>query len=193
MRALCPDIESKEIEMSKRNVRMRLRTAFIMVVLAAACAESSTEAEFAGPRPGILQLESYVGAVTQLDQGVDGAVRWTPDPENVVAPPRVIIVPDTVQAGSAFDVTVYTIGESGCWTAAGQEVSVTGRVVEIRPYDTHSGADICTQVLGFLRHGAVLRLEEAGEWVIRVRGRRVRHGDPVWEAPVSVEKTVIVR
>jgi hypothetical protein len=179
--------------MWKGNVRTGLRTAFIMGVVAAACAESNTAPSDAGPRPGILQLEQYQGAVTQFEGVVDLGIRWTVDPENVVAPPRVIVTPDTVEAGAAFDVTVFTIGQSGCWSAAGQEVTLSGRVVEIRPYDVHSGAEICTLVLGYLRHGAIVRLEERGEWVIRVHGRRARHGDDTWEAPVSVEKTVVVR
>jgi hypothetical protein len=179
--------------MSMWSVRTRLRTAFILGVLATACAESNTEPLAAGPRPGVLQLERYEGAITNVGGGSDLAVRWTVDPEGVVAPPRVIVVPDTVDSAVPFDVTVFTIGESGCWSAAGQEVTLSGRLVEIRPYDTHSGAEICTLVLGYLRHGAILRLDERGEWVIRVHGRRKRHGDEGWEAPVSVEKTVIVR
>jgi hypothetical protein len=179
--------------MMSGNVRARLRTAFILGVFATACAESNTAPSDVGPRPGVLQLEHYNGVVTNVEGTADLAVRWTLDPVNVVAPPRVIVVPDTVDAGAAFDVTVFTIGESGCWSAAGQEVTVSGRLVEMRPYDVHSGAEICTLVLGYLRHGAVLRLEERGEWVIRVHGRRARHGDDSWEAPVSVEKTVVVR
>jgi len=175
------------------NVRARLRIAFILGVFATACAESNTGPSDVGPQTGVLQLERYVGTITNVEGSTDGALRWTVDPVDVVAPPRVIVVPDTVDLGAPFDVTVFTIGESGCWSAAGQEVSVSGRVVELRPYDVHSGAEICTLVLGYLRHGAILRLHEEGEWVIRVYGRRVRHGDDSWEAPVSVEKTIVVR
>src|SRR5690606_15115935 len=96
-------------------------------------------------------------------------------------------------AGKPFTITVYTIGPSGCWRADGYELAIGGRKIEIKPYDVHSGADVGTGVLTFLPHVAAVTLKDPGAWTVRARGRRARHGDAVWEAPVAAERTILVR
>lgn len=152
--------------------------------------------EPAGPQPGleqlgVLQLAAYEWPITVV---ADESVRWSVTPgSDVLAPPRVIIAPDSVDAGVAFDVTVTTIGLSGCWAAAGEWVGQGDGVLEIIPTDVHSGAEVCTDMLSYLAHPSRVRLDTPGEWTIRVKGRRLRHGDEVWEELVTAERRIVVR
>lgn len=143
-------------------------------------------------RPGVLQLMEYEGAVL-VDAGNE-AVRWSVVPEDdVLVPSPVVLAPDTVDAGRAFDVVVTTIGPNGCWAASDQQVEVRDGVVDLTPTDMHSGAQACTEILLYLGHRATLTLDEPGEWMLRVIGRRIRQGDAAWEEPVAVEKAIVVR
>lgn len=166
-------------------------------VLLTACSDV-TEPAGASRRLGILQLEAYTGAVVQPGSSTRkdaDTVRWDVAPimGQVVWPPVVIDAPAVVDAGEPFTITVYTIGPNGCWRADGHELAVGGHRIEIRPYDAHSGAEACTGVLTFLPHAATVSVSEPGEWTVRVRGRRARHGDAVWETPVTAEQTIQVR
>src|SRR5690606_25342691 len=112
--------------------------ALAAVGILAACTDV-TEPTGVSKRIGILQLESYSGYVVVSESTPQGndEVRWDVEPanENVVWPPLVIDVPDVVDAGKPFTITVYTIGPSGCWRADGYELAIGGRKIEIKPYD----------------------------------------------------------
>jgi hypothetical protein len=71
------------------------------------------------------------------------------------------------------------------------DVATIGRVVELTPWDRLSGAEACTQALGYLAHSATLTLNQVGEWTLLVRGRRVR-GDGTVDDTVTAERTVVV-
>lgn len=153
--------------------------------------------ELAGPEggrhPGALVVVGWTGNVP-VNLGSDDGVVWGQQPgEGDITPPKVLVAPDTADAGIAFEVTTYTVGSNGCWRSDGQTVTTIGRVVVLRPYDAHSGSGVCTMALVFPAHRSTLVLTEAGEWTLRVEGRRVRMGDDVWEEPISAEKTIIVR
>jgi hypothetical protein len=177
------------------------RTAFILLSTAllaggaTACTDAfAPELHAEGPVPGVLQLDHYTGAVPAVLSGASSpVVRWSSTREGVVVPPQAIVAPDTVDAGVPFEVTTYTIGESGCWSAGHQEVQVGSGVVELRPFDVHSGNDICTLILLLLPHRSELVIPEAGEWVLRVNGRRARFGQLSSFVPVSAERTIVVR
>jgi hypothetical protein len=149
-----------------------------------------------GPVPGletlgVLQVVEYQGT---LLVGADESVDWSVPPgTGVLAPPRVLIAPDTVDAGIPFDVTVTTIGMSGCWSAAGMWPRVVDGGFDLIPTDVHSGAQFCTEMALYLEHDARIRIATPGEYTLRVKGRRLRHGDAVWEEPVSAERTIVVR
>lgn len=159
-------------------------------VLAAACSEPSAPAALQ-PQAGVLQLEGYTG-LQPSQAGV--AVRWSVEPgTGTFVPPAVLAVPAEVQAGQAFDAVVTTLGMNGCWRADSQAVSKSGRTLDLKPYDVHSGADFCTEALQYLPHTSRVTLDSPGEWTVRVTGRRARHGDREWEVPVAAEATIIVR
>lgn len=177
--------------------RRLIEAAGVSLVVAgmlSACAEA-TEPSPSERRLGILQLDVYSGPLAVEGGSADDRdIRWDHEPtDGIRVPAEVLVVPETVVAGKAFDVTVHTIGANGCWRSDGQEVRVTAGVVELMPYDLHSGAESCPDNLPYLSHTSSLTLESPGEWVIRVSGRRVRHGDSSWELPVTAEKTIVVR
>jgi hypothetical protein len=170
--------------------------AALMLALAsalAACSEPTGQSQDL-LRPGVLQLAGWTGADPVPASAAEaGRVRWNTDPgPGEVWHPQVIVAPERVAAGQPFTVRTHTIGESGCWSAHSQEVTLAGRIVELTPFDVHSGHEICTMILVYLRHESTLTLGEPGEWTLRVRGRKARHGDETWETPVSAEVAVVV-
>jgi len=158
----------------------------------ASCTSGVSEPE-GWTRPGALMVSGWTGSV-HWDPGQGSGLAWErqPGPDDLTAE-EVLVAPDTVEAGEAFQVTTYTIGPGGCWRSDGQTVSTNERIVVLRPHDSHSGAEICTDALFFLAHGSTLVLTEAGEWTLRVEGRRLRLAEPLWEEPVSATRTIIVR
>ena len=170
----------------------------LLVAIPAGCVES-VGPTFEQPRPlavGVLQLEGAgtMSTPTWTESGAGGSVPyWTMEPSGALVAPRALLAPAEVMAHEPFEVRVYTIGSNGCWAAEGHVVHQAEGVVEIIPYDAHSDAEICTAVLSFLRHTVTLRLDEPGEWTLRVTGRRARLGNRVWEVPVTGETMVSVR
>ena len=178
---------------------VRISSPMLAVCAAAlACADAPTTSSGQRRTVGALQLEAAAGsraAVAAAEVTADTAVRWSvpPGERGTITAPQPIVAPDTVSAGEPFAVAVHTIGENGCWSADGQELRVDGRTATIVPYDAHSGAEVCTEVLGYLPHQVTVTIPTPGLAVIRVDGRRVRQGDRSWEIPVSAERTVVVR
>lgn len=142
---------------------------------------------------GVLVISGWSGnRPVNLDNG-DG-LEWNRTRESAdFTAPDVLVAPDTVEAGQVFEITTNTVGWSGCWRSDGQSVATVGRVVVVRPYDSHSGSEVCTEVLVFLGHSSTLVLDEPGEWTLRVDGRRLRMGDDVHDEPISAERTIVVR
>ena len=100
--------------------------------------------------------------------------------------PVVIDVPDTVAAGVPFEVSVRTYG-GGCISKARTDVRMEGDTVHVRPFDRHSGHDVCTDILHMFDHRAQVTLDAAGAFEFVFHGR-AEPGD----AAVSFHRTVIV-
>lgn len=166
------------------------------VCVAAGCAGEPTATEATASEAAVLQLAGYAGMLPAAPPNPPAQVplRWTREPTaGDVVPFAVIDAPEAVRAGQAFAVTTRTVGQSGCWRAAGQRVERPGgRVVELRPRDAHSGAAICTAMVVFPEHRSEITIHEAGEHTLRVVGRRVVDG-MAGEEPVAVERTILVR
>ncbi|MDH3207356.1 MAG: hypothetical protein OEO79_12215 [Gemmatimonadota bacterium] len=141
-------------------------------------------------RMGILQMENATTLTVQVTP--DESIRWSVAPsEGAIYPPSVIEAPDTIAINQTFEVTAYTVGPDGCWTAGGMDVAQAGRVIELTPWDQKSDADLCTQVFGYLAHTTSLKLDQLGEWTLRVRGRRVR-GSELADDSVTADRTIVV-
>jgi hypothetical protein len=163
----------------------------LVVAILAACSDS-TGPEGEGRILGILQIEPEVVPYAATEVVVEGPIRWSVPPESYwTFPPEVIEAPRTAAVGEPFDVIAYTVGPNGCWSAAGLDVAESGRLIDLTPWDRHSGAEACTMIFGYLGHPTTLTLGEVGEWTIRVQGRRVR-GDGSLDDSVTAERTVLV-
>jgi hypothetical protein len=170
--------------------RKTLAAAAFAVVVLAGCTDAVGLADSA-TRPGVLQL---VGYGPQPLLGYTESMVWRVDLDsNVLSPRDPLMVPDTVEAGVAFEVVATTIGLDGCWRAGTQDVQVADGVVALTPSDVHSGARVCTQVLSDLTHTSMVTVPTPGDWTVRVAGRKVRNGDDVWNEPVTAETKVVVR
>lgn len=171
----------------------RVWAVLLALGLAAGCADEVT-----GPgarrAPGVLAISGWIGNVPARVTNGGGDLNWDRRPGmDEISAPEILVAPDTVQVGQAFDVTAYTVGNGGCWRADGETVHIEGRVIVLKPYDAHSGSEVCTLILLFLPHRTSVVLTEAGEWTLRVQGRRLRMGDTVSDEPITAEKTIIAR
>ena len=177
-----------------RGMTLITRDSILAVLAAAAIVTGCSDAT--GPDPslrevGILQLG---GATTESAASPDSTVSWDRPPgDSTFTAPRTIEVSDTVVVGEAFSVIVYSIGINGCWGPDGQDDTVAGRIIEITPYDLHSGADACIEMMSFLPHEKTFTVDQPGEWTIRARGRRVRGGDTGNSTPVVAERIIVAR
>ncbi len=100
--------------------------------------------------------------------------------------PVVVTVPDTVQAGVSFEVSVLTYG-GGCLSKDGTKVQVRGLSADVTPYDIHSGGEICTADLGLFDHRAMMTLRESGVAEIRFHGRQLPQ-----DSLITVVREVVV-
>jgi hypothetical protein len=153
--------------------------------------------ELAAPRetraPGALLVSGWTAAIP-LNAGPGAGLLWSDVIEQgEIGPPQVIEAPDTVAAGAPFEVATWTVGTSGCWRGDGQTVERWERTLVLRPYDSHSGSEVCTGMLLFIAHRSTVVLVEPGEWTLRVHGRRLRMGDVVWSEPITAERPIHVR
>jgi hypothetical protein len=95
-------------------------------------------------------------------------------------------------------VVVTTIGNSGCWSANGASLSVSGRIATIIPYDLaptrNADGDplFCTGALKRLPRTVVVTFDLPGEATVRVQGRVVLDGDLKRTEPTVLEKELVV-
>ena len=101
--------------------------------------------------------------------------------------PVQIEVPESVAAGEPFEVSVRTYG-GGCILQDRTDVEGSGMVADVRPYDRHVSAPICTTELRLFNHTATVTFPERGTGRIRVHGMRA----PA-DVPLVVERRVEVR
>lgn len=90
-----------------------------------------------------------------------------------------IVVPDVVQAGEEFEVTVTTSGRNSCVREDRTEVEVEGSSAEITPYDVTSERSDggCAQVIVHLTRTETITFDEPGPALIVVYGRSFHDND----------------
>ena len=173
---------------------MTTKTALFLtaLLLSAACEEGPTRPAGDDRQPGILE---WTGKGRGEGGSPDTPTQGDPGPGDGKVPtvPEALVVPDTVQAGVPFTVKVTTIGPNGCWKPGEAKAEVKGRVATITVYDHHTGANVCTEVLGYLPHVVQVAFHEPGEAIVKAVGRGVSNGNPDDAVPLTVEKKVIVR
>ncbi|MBW3573106.1 MAG: hypothetical protein KY467_18575 [Gemmatimonadetes bacterium] len=101
--------------------------------------------------------------------------------------PAEVSVPQNAQRGEAFTVTVITHG-GGCLSKGPTRVRTTGATAEVRPYDVHSGANVCPADIQLYQHTATLRFSDPGTATVHFVGI----GHPGAEV-VTVTRTVAIQ
>lgn len=90
--------------------------------------------------------------------------------------PATVTVPAAAQRGEPFTVTVITHG-GGCLSQGPTRVRIAGTTADVRPYDVHSGGNVCPADVQMYEHTATLRFDQPGTATVRVHGRRIPDGD----------------
>lgn len=156
-----------------------LAAAFVLVI-STGC-DGATDPGTATPVSGVLLYTDAAGnPLPVAGQGEHGGLL------------HAVEAPDTVHAGEEFEVVVSTIGPSGCWSRGTLDVSVEVAKAVLRPYDLHSGAELCTLIFSRFTHRATVRFVAPGEGVIRVIGRQVAEDDLQRGTEITIEKRVTV-
>lgn len=101
--------------------------------------------------------------------------------------PVVAQAPDTARAAVSFQVHVRTYGD-GCVSKGTTDVQIAGSSIDVRPYDVHSGASFCTEVLYMFDHQATVAVDEPGSYRVRFIGRAMPD-----DSAVTFVRTVVVR
>lgn len=110
-------------------------------------------------------------------------------------PEQMLEVPDTVKAGQAFDVKVWTIGLNSCWKEDGADLVQENNNVTITPYDLDTRKEddskACLDVIIFPQRTLEIVLETPGEAVINLVGRQIHYDEPE-EKIVEYTTTIVV-
>ena len=101
----------------------------------------------------------------------------------------ITMIPDTVEVGEEFAISVETAWPNGCARKGDTEVDSTSDRITVAPYDFVLDADGCTQNVQRFTHSALLRFSQPGDAFIVVQGRAATDAFGV----VTFEYLVFVR
>lgn len=109
-------------------------------------------------------------------------------------PPAPLVMPDSVDVGQEFSITVDTYGPEGCWQTAGTDVNQKDLVISIVAYDRKEqgpGVMCTTQPVRLPRTLSVV-FNARGTGLGKLTGRRFYESG---ESPdtIIIEKAVVVR
>lgn len=104
-----------------------------------------------------------------------------------------IAVPDSVGRGQEFVVRVKTFGGGCTRETAGADVSVTGSLAVIKPFNRTRNASACTADLLFLEHSIRMRFDTAGRVVLRVIAEQRGSSTGGANRPAVLERSLVVR
>lgn len=97
-------------------------------------------------------------------------------------------VPLSAVVGQPFEVAVYTLGPSGCFSAGNTEVEQSARSAEVSPFDLVRQESGCNDRVYELRHAVQIVFTQPGVATIRFNGVREPGG-----GTVTVTRTVDVQ
>ena len=135
-------------------------------------------------------LFGTVATAGLLACGLVDALAWRVD-RGLLSPPTpdydVVVVPSSVTATQAFEVTVTTFGSSSCTRAAGAEVTVSGLMATVVPMDSFPSdpATVCTQDIAGFPRTVTFEFATPGSATVLVSGRAVT-GDTTIERTITV-------
>ncbi|HEX9936543.1 MAG TPA: hypothetical protein VGB15_05455 [Longimicrobium sp.] len=142
----------------------------------------------------LLALPLLAACPSPTDAGTDGSLVGDERRAGIIESQHLrapaLAAPATVTAGQTFQVAVTTLGYSGCWRNAGEDVTNAAGLAIIHPYDRVQG-EVCTDALVEIRHVVFLRFDTPGTAKLVVQGR----SDPNEPSPraVTIEHTVTVQ
>lgn len=85
---------------------------------------------------------------------------------------QMLRLPAQATTGSAFEITVTTVGSSTCTRADGAAVQVSGLVADVTPWDRVAPVGMaCTDDLAPFPRTVTLRFDVSGTATVRLRGR----------------------
>lgn len=167
--------------------RTNLLLILILGFLPLAACDSSTAPAAESDFPGILAWDAP--PTFAVEQASDTGE------EMELGEPPALVAPDTVDAGSAFDIKVTTILPNGCWTRGPVETEVSDHLATIEVFDR--GPDdpwaICTLIYSWATREIGVQFDEEGEAIIRVVGRRIQGEDFQDVTKEIIEHVVVVR
>ena len=98
-----------------------------------------------------------------------------------------LVMPDTVQAGVPFAITVTTFGS--CLRPDGVDIHVAGATADITPYDITLGSGVvCPAILVDFPRSVTLSFDTPGTATVRLHGRSFSPG----AGTVTVEEAAVV-
>jgi hypothetical protein len=104
-----------------------------------------------------------------------------------------VAVPDSVDAGVPFQVTVQSYG-NGCYRQGEVEVGVGAAAATVIPWDyVDVSAPACTDELRIFLHSATITLYEPGTASVTIVGRESPAQASVFGEPRAVHRKVVVR
>ena len=107
---------------------------------------------------------------------------------------EVLSIPNEVQAGVPFEVTVRTFG-GGCTEAGDMEQEVTDNLAVLKPYDlniTPGRNVVCPSIITRPGHTAQITFEQPGPATIKVEGIKEDNANPEGVL-TTIEKTITVQ
>jgi len=85
---------------------------------------------------------------------------------------QMLKLPAQATAGTAFQITVTTVGSSSCTRADGADVAVSGLVADVTPWDRVAPeGTACTEDLAAFPRDVTLRFDLEGTATVRLHGR----------------------
>lgn len=123
--------------------------------------------------------------LSACDGLVDGS-GWRRQVGSISETSSTLQMPASVQRGVAFTATVTTTGSSSCTRADGAEVTVSGLLAEVTPYDRKAIGSLCTTDVAQFPRPVTLRFDQAGDAVVRVQGFSIGIRASTYEAHVTV-------
>lgn len=146
-----------------------------------------------GPGKRVVGIVDRVAAAPGATAVTGTAMHALASGSDADAPP--LVVPDTVEVGQDFSITVDTYGPDGCWEAAGTDVNQKDLVIAIVAYDKkEQGSGVmCTMEPVRLPRTLNVAFKAKGVGLITLTGRRIYESGQAPDTTVTIEKQVVVR
>jgi hypothetical protein len=145
-------------------------------------------------RPLSVVLGSVALAATAACDAITGA-EFRTEPALIIfyRDTAAITAPDTVARGEDFSVRIRTFGGGCTRETVRADVSVTGSLAELKPFNRTRNANVCTADLLNIEHSVRVRFDIAGRALLRVIGEQRGASTGAANGPAVLERSLVVR